>query len=133
MCKSIIAALALLQGVTTAGTLTWVNLSGEPITNASVNYGAMVAMPGQTAIPITADVLTFWQESDMSGYGLDETNDWLRVDTQGANLLHGVTRPESEKPWPAFWSGFVLVFLIGFVALGARWTRIIIGGGGAPE
>jgi len=117
--------LILLQGVTNAAQLTWLNSTASAVT---VTYaGDSMTCPANTTItmPITPSVQTFWNA--LGGQQIDTTTDWVRWDA-GANTVTERVVSATEGPWPAFTAGFGFTFGIGILAIGAGWVRKIIGG-----
>lgn len=78
-----------------------------------------------------------WGDGDAFWFDLDQWGDGrisnYRPSDFGSYASGGTWVGYSgSNPWMSFWLGFVFVFGAGLTAMGARWVRIIIGGG-TPE
>jgi len=130
MCKYMLAAMLLLQGVTLrAATLTWLNASTSNIVQTDGAH-QLTLEPGQHVFEITPEFLDWYVSAGVSP-SIDNKTDWQRIDGDSLALCER-TRAETEMPWQAFWTGYVFVFTLGLLALGARWTRQVMLGG-TPE
>jgi len=124
MCKRIIVALCLLQGVTHAATLSWVNVSGgqRGLTNGATVW--LLDAGGALELPITTNTLAVLSGA---GHTVDVQTDWvLREELSGATLERAST--VSAGAWGAFASGIGLCLMAGLLGIGARWTRKVIVG-----
>lgn len=125
------ALFVILVGVLTysveAYQVRFVNLTG---TNWTVGTNVTVP-PGETVVQVTPEY--FNRISNAVG---NASFCWGRDYVVGPGLWEeDLTSQSAMDPRNlyAFKAGFVLVFVIGFAALGARWVKVLIAGGSVEE
>lgn len=101
------------------------NLILQNITSNNIVYGTFTVAPGQHSYENVSAIRSEWNA--VGGVQIAASED-LAVTFNGSTVV--VEQARTPADIAAFIAGFTLIFIAGLFALGAKWIRKTIGGGG---